>query len=650
MLRRPAARAAHDEQGQAVAQYVGAILVACSLVLGLVPHAAPAAARLARSYLCAVDSVVSWAAGGPTGLCRAAGGPDGPGSPGSPDGPDGPDGPGDPDDPGDPGDLPTDPPLDPDNPDNPQCQEANPSSGPLNAEEPTLVQVGCRELYVPKGCEEEWAAYQGAAEGKPRQDAAKPLGTCVRDRYESLEPTCITSSTSEIDREEIQILFIKISNTDGLVIEKLGDGRVRAHLLEGAEVGGGVSGELSNISFNFAGVTGYENDTTYEFESMQAAQEWLDWYEQLRMNSELVWAFGSQIHPIPGSSFPNQHAQQEQMKAVQRLQELKKTEPAYHSLAEATTATRKVTIEGGVSFPVSAGGKKGGVGLEVGPTVEGSYTGEVQVEDRRWSDGSQTVGYKSSDAGGFLVGLKMGGKGLGKPGADGKQDPKGGGGAGSFNLGKDWAGTTQTSVTWAPDGQLSKLIITMDDQTMQTLHKAGIDLNVVLPYGFGASVGYSEEKKEGSSNVTEMILDFNQYPELREQLGPTIDEMFPREDDGDLRKGDVEIDFGDEAEQEALRDVVDEKANVRRLDYALTEDSEKFSQGIDLAGIDLFKASFTHIESSKDLNGSSLEVTDVEGQTRTLTPAPKCKDEAFVAPGGYWESGWSDPPTPKPVP
>ncbi|MEO9321862.1 hypothetical protein ABFT23_00120 [Nocardioides sp. C4-1] len=616
------------ERGFATTSYVGAILVASLLAVAVTSQYAPAAQRLARAFVCAIESVVAQGTGG-TAYCRDDEG-DGPNDGGGP--------------------TPTDPdqpPIDPDNPDNPECKDAIPTSGELDVDAPTLVQVGCKVLYVPEGCEEEWEAYVDATIGDDRADAAGPLAECVRERYETMEPPCITSQTSEVSKSELQILFIKISNSDGFVVEKLGDGRVRAHLLKGAEVGGGVSGTLSNISFDLAGVTGYENDKTYEFENMESAQAWLDWYKKVRLNSELIGPWGPPVIPCPNCP-PSQNAQNERMKAAQRLQELKKNEPPHHILSEATTKTSKITLKGGYSFPITKGGDNGGAQGAATPSIEGNYTGETQVEQRVGTDGSRVVTAKSSDAGGFLLGLKLGGKGLGKKDDKGKQE--GGGAGGGFQFGADWQGSTATTVAWNPEGELSKVIFTMDDQVMKTLAKAGIDVSVMLPRGFGASFTYSQEQKEGKSNVTEMILDFEQHPELRETLGPVIDELFPRNDEGELEGGNIDIGFDDTGAQETLQDAVDENSNVRRLEYDIDEETTSFGTSIDLMGIDLFKASFTEVETVKELNGSELEITDVNGDTQVVTPAPKCKDEAFVAPDGYWQTGWSDPPTPSPVP
>ncbi|MEO9323378.1 hypothetical protein ABFT23_07800 [Nocardioides sp. C4-1] len=613
------------ERGVATFGYLGAVSAAVLLALGVTSQYPSAADRLARSFVCAVESVVHFPDGD---LCAD----DGPGTPGGPDDP-------------------QQPPLDPDNPENPGCVEANPSSGELDQDAETLVQVGCVELYVPRGCEEEWAAYLAAEVGPDREDAAGPLGECVRDVYDSIETPCVVSSTSEVDKTEMQILFIKVSASDALVIEKLGDGRVRAHLLRGTETGAGVSGSLGNVSFGFGAVSGYETDKTYEFENVQSAQSWIDWYRDLRHQTEII--ADNRPNQVCGNHCPvNTFGWAAVKEAMARIEELQGEEPPHHILADATTTKTSFKIEGGLSFPTpvggSSGGSSGGVQPTAGPTFEGSYTGELQVEDRRWSDGTQTISYKSSDAGGLLLGLQLGGTGLGKPKGDGTQDDVGSGSIGA-GLGGEWEGSTTTTAVWDPEGELSKVIVTLDDKVMRTLAEKGIDIGAVLPRGFGASFAQTSQEAGGSSAVTEMILDLEQHPELRGVLTPVVDRLFPRDDEGDLQGGELDLSPVSLEDQQALAQAIDDNANVRRLDYGVTEQQAVTELGVDLGGVDLFKATWTSIETATDLNGSSFEVIDVNGDTQTLDPAPKCDAPPFVAPEDYWEHGWSDPPTPHPL-
>jgi hypothetical protein len=618
--------------GQGSLELVGVVVLASVLVGATVTAVHWSAPQVTTTVRCAIERVLA-AAGGPATSCAGEGAPGDGGGPGGGPGHGGPDG----------------PVLNPEDPDDPACRDARPSSGPLDPQQPTLVQVGCRTLYVPADCVAEWDAYRTAPEGVARGAAAGPLGECVARTYDRIEPPCVVSATNEVDRSEVRILFVKLGSSDGMLVEHLGDDRVRVHLLEGTEVGGEVSASGKGIDFSVGGVTGYENGTVYEFHDMAKAQEWLDWYQQYREMDAHIQGLSrtSTICPRPGACPPNPHVMQQVQQLVKRKKELQESEPEHHDLATSSVRTSKVKVSGGVSFPVS---KKQGSGTgEVVPGISGDYTGEVQVEQRDWTDGSRTVAYKSSDVGGFLIGVKAGGKATKekKGGKDGEREDRGGGKGGSA-LGGEWQGSSQTSVTWGPDGKLAKLIVTLDDQAMESVHRAGIDLSVALPYGFGLSGGYEKKSKEGTATVTEMVLDFEQHPELRDELGPRIDEMFPRDDDGNLRKGDVDIEFGDDPEETAdgdpVQDVLDEKANVRDLEYDVAETEEGGTVGVDFVGIDLFKASWSHVESQKDLTGSSFEITDVTGVRQTVSPAPKCRAVPFVAPEGYYTGEFSDPP------
>lgn len=610
-------------------------MLAAVLVVAAVTAVHATAPQVTTTVRCAIEKILSVAGGGTSSTCQ--------GSPGEPGGGGGEEGPGDdgPDDP----DTPI---LNPEDPADPRCKDAKPSGGPLDADHPTLVQVGCRTLYVPGDCLAEWDAYRNAAEGRARAATADALGTCVGDTYDRIEPPCIISATNEVDRSEVRILFIKLGNSDGMLVEHLGDDRVRVHLLQGTEVGGEVSGSGKGIDFSVGGVTGYEKGTTYEFHDMGKAQEWLDWYKEYREIDAHVQGLMQTSTICPRQPCqPNPYHVQQSQKLMERKKELQENEPEHHDLATSSVRSSKVKLSGGVSFPVSK--KKGNGAGEIAPGISGDYTGEVQVEQRDWKDGSQTVAYKSTDVGGFLIGVKAGGKATKdkKGGKDGEKEDRGGGKGGS-GLGGEWQGSSQTSVTWGPDGKLAKLIVTLDDQAMESVHRAGIDLSVALPYGFGLSGGYEQESKEGTATVTEMVLDFEQHPELRDELGPRIDEMFPRDDDGDLKKGDVDLEFDDEVEQteggDPVQDVLDEKANVRDLEYDVAETEETGSVGVDFVGIDLFKASWSHVESQKDLTGSSFEITDVTGTRQTVSPAPKCKALPFEQPEDYYTGEFSNPP------
>ncbi|WP_020016356.1 hypothetical protein [Promicromonospora sukumoe] len=525
-----------------------------------------------------------------------------------------------------------------DDPNDESCVATLPTSEEFDEDAPPKVQVGCRELPVPKGCEAEWAAYEDAEPGKERAARAGELANCVTEKYTSMEPPCVVEATGHVDSTNIQFLFFRWGDSNGTLIEKLGDGRIRIHILKGVEFGVGASGSDvggTPIAFDIAGITGYAEDYTYEFTDMQKAQDWINWYKKYSLSAEIVASPPTHCPPPHLSSYcppPPDH-----MPDVGDVMDLQDEEPDHHLVATSTSDVKKVKLKGGLKW-----GK--GVGpVELKGIVEGGYEGEIQVEDRQWSDGSMTATYTSSDIGGFLIGAELSGKQPFTKKND--KETSSGKGKGKGQVGMEWKGTTSTSVVWNKDGELSRLTIAMDDQVMKTLYKAGIDLDVVLPYGFKVTGGYSKSEEEGTLSRTELIIDFNQYPELREKLGPKIDEIFPRNDDGTLKKGDVEIN-GEDEEGGELYEAAEDYANVRELKYDMDKVTEGGGYGLKWEGLDLFKVDFTSVDENRTLSESSFEVTDVDGNKQTTSPAPQCRAKDFEAPDDYYTTEFSAPPTP----
>jgi hypothetical protein len=518
------------------------------------------------------------------------------------------------------------PPKD-DQPNDESCVNTLPTSGEFDEDGPPKVQVGCKELPVPKGCEDEWEAYKDAAPGQERAAESGALSVCISEAYDSMEPECFVEVTGHVDQTNVKFLFFRFGNSQGTLIEELGDGRVRIHILDGVEMGGGVSGESGPISFNVAGITGYSHDTTYEFTSMEDAQKWVEWfgeydsvYNSTGQESCTGYSYGPQY--CPGVD-----------RRDERLKELSEEEPEHHVVGAADVVTKKVTLSGGLTLETEAGP----VALE--GSVEGGYEGEVQVESRDWSDGSYEVSYQSADIGSFLIGAGLGGKVPFTKDKDKKEEVAGNAG-GSTSI--EWKGTTKTNVIWGPDGQLKQMAITMDDQVLTTLKDAGIDIEVVLPYGFTAGGGYTNTKQEGTASVKEMIIDFNQYPELREVLGPAIDKVFPGGKDGAIRADDVEID-GNDSDGGEIHDVVKEFANVRELEYDATKTTEGGNQGFTWQGLDLLNVEWTSVDEERILSESSLEVIDVNGDKQIVTPAPQCAHTQFEPDEGYYTNEFSAP-------
>jgi hypothetical protein len=513
-----------------------------------------------------------------------------------------------------------------DDPNDKSCANAMPTSGEIDEDAPPKVQVGCRELPVPKGCEKEWAAYEDAEPGKERAARSGELANCITTRYTSMEPPCVVEATGHVESENIQFLFFRWGNSNGTLIEKLGDGRIRIHILRGVEMGVGASGSDvggTPVAFDIAGITGYSKDKTYEFTDMRKAQDWIDWYKKYDEVNNRPNSCSGAMQQWTGGCGENPY--------LERAEELRGQEPEHHELAEADSDIKKVKLKGGLKW----GPETGSIGLK--GAVEGGYEGEVQVEDRRWSDGSRQATYTSSDIGGFLIGAELSGKQPFTKNSNGAVKGKG-------QVGAEWTGTTSTSVLWNKDGELSRLIIAMDDQVMRTLYKAGIDVDVVLPYGFKVTGGYSASGEEGTLSKRELIIDFNQYPELREKLGPKIDALFPRDREGNLIKDDVEIN-GEDEEGGELYEAAEDYANVRELTYDMDRITESGGFGLKWEGLDLFKVDFTTVDENRTLSESSFEVTDVDGNRQTMSPAPQCRAKDFTMPDGYYSDDYSDPPT-----
>ncbi|WP_211341628.1 hypothetical protein [Myceligenerans xiligouense] len=521
-------------------------------------------------------------------------------------------------------------------PNDENCANGVPSSGEIDPDAPPVVQIGCRELPVPRGCEDEWAAYEDAEPGKERAGVSGSLANCVAETYDSIEIPCVVEATGHVDETNTSFLFFRWGNSNGTLIEKLGDGRIRIHILRGLEFGAGIAAEDvggTPVKFDIAGITGYSKDKTYEFADMDKAQEWIDWYKRYNRLEERVFSPTVSACSPPLTHCPSLPHQPD----VDDLKDLAQEEPEHHELAEAESDIRTVTLSGGLVMK----DKAGKLGMEAG--VQGGYEGEVQVEERLWSDGSHSATYTSSDIGGFLIGAKLAGKQPFTKGKGGK--PTGRGSAGiADKVGKEWKGTTSTTVAWDKNGELSKLIITMDDQVMDTLYKVGIDADATLPYGFAAGIASGRSGQDGTVSSRQFIIDFNQYPELRDRLGPEIDEIFPRDDEGRLIRDDVEIDGGD-ADVGEVYEAATQHANVRELEYDASKVKKSGDALLTWRDVDLFKAEFTSVDKEKTLSESSFVVTDVDGKKQKMSPAPKCEAKDFEQPENYYSDDFSDPPT-----
>ncbi|MFE7508151.1 hypothetical protein [Promicromonospora sp. NPDC057488] len=511
-------------------------------------------------------------------------------------------------------------------PDDEECNRTMPTSEDVSLD-PPKVRVGCKWLPVPQDvCDAEWDAYKDSRPGRERAATSGWLYECVTTAYDNMEPDCYVQVNTHIEDHTTSFLFFRFSTTEAVMIERLGDGRVRVHMLKGSGFGGGVSGDDifgSPISFGVSAIDGVTSDTAYEFTSVEDAQEWISWQSKtdgLKSGMDSACgAFGGQLQAgcEPAKRRYNDHLEDE---------------PDHHVVNDADTETKKVTVNVGIDG--QKGGKsKDGKGVGAGGSAEGSYEGEVMVEDRLWDNGLYEVSYTSTDIGGFLVSGALGPGGpWGKSDKLGKLMGKGG-------VGATWKGSTKTTVYFDENGDLVQMYITIDDQALATLYEAGFEVETDLPYGFEAGGSYSKNKQEGTSSVQEFILDFNQYPDLREKFTPMVDELFPRDDEGKLKKGDIEIDRDDQEDGGELREALEEHGNVRELTYDDTKTEEKVETGVSWQGIDLLKGEWITTDEERVLKESSFEITDADGNKVKVEPAPRCRHEKFEPDDDYYTNG-----------
>lgn len=502
-----------------------------------------------------------------------------------------------------------------------QCDE-EPADGKRVRTDPPETYIGCHWRPIPaKVCDEEWNAYKGAESDQDRAGAAGLLNDCVSEAYDDMEPDCTVAVTGHVENRAVSFLFFRTESSEAVLIERLGDDRIRVHILTGGALGAGFSLDvLGMAAFGVSAVIGGAKDTTYDFLNMEDAQAWIDWKaEEKNMKKP---GDNSCIHYPQGNNTlqcPPTDGQ------IEKWEEHLENEPNHHLVQKADTHTKKVTFSGEIIGEYAAAG---GV---LGGSVGGEYEGEVEVEGRYEDNGIYEVSYTSNDVGGFLIGAALGG---GRSFTSGQNQTAG---AGSIKGGMSWKGTTKTTVQWNEDGELVAMWFTIDDEALQTLADAGIELEQELPFGFGLSGGVKNTTKEGSGSAKEFIVSFEAYPDLKEKFEPIIDELFPRGEDGKVRKGDVAIKpgvIGSAAEG------LEEYGSVRDLKYD-SEVTEKSVGGtVDFSGIDLFGAEWTSIDQSRDLTESEFTVVDVNGNRRGMSPSPKCAADPFEPEDeNYYDNG-----------
>lgn len=522
--------------------------------------------------------------------------------------------------------------------DDPSCADAppHPTAGP----DPTAVQVGCRSYVVPEQCADALGAFRAVdpvAVASAR--AGMALADCVTDWYERAETPCVVSTDLSVSRTEIKALFfIRTTTEQGMLVEELGDGKVRVHLLDGGELGGGVdSPDGTGPSFEAAYLSGYKNDTTHEFATTQDAQAWIDWYASRQAMETRPgdwsgrWWMGAPAHRLAtlGDEPPRRE----------------------HSVASSRTTTIKgqVTLDSANLGPGGQGadgdgpdgrgsdgrGRGGRANPTGGVATELSLEQEVEVEDRVLRGGVPSVvgetppvdvegwrvqTYKVKDTAAALLLLQLGGE-AGRNSAQ----------LTTALAGEEVTGTLSVTQVRRADGSLDRLVVTADSMLLTTLSKQGVDVSVILPKGFSASFSSSEHEQAGTIATVQTVLPTERLNPADAVLATQLaDGIFPRNDDGTLRKGDV--DLGDNFGR--LGPLVNDNGTARSATYDVDRTTTTDAAGLNLVGLPLIEVTSLTIEEGSEQTSSQLTVVDVTGATREVTPAPAC-DLPSVDPATY---------------
>jgi hypothetical protein len=489
------------------------------------------------------------------------------------------------------------------NPDDITCTAATPMTGVVTAEPPT-AQVGCTAWIVPKECAEQWTSFQGLAEDAApgdRQRASDALAKCINDFYKANEVDCIVKSETTTSRVEIKVLFfLKIEKNQGLLVEQLGDGRWRVHALDGVKVGADINlpEGTKGIDFNLLAMAGWASDDTYEFPDQASTEKWVEWYKDWKAGyneSDCVLGF------CPGGESKD---------------ELLTKEPPRRKHSEAESKSLTVGVKGGWS----PGGNGAG--------ISGGWEGEGTRETRELVNGQHVTTLTMSDEGGVALLGKLGKKrGQDK---DGKDQPGTQSGALKDSLGVEVKGKTSFTVVWNADGTPAKIILGVDDTMLGTLAKVNPEVQVKLPGGFSVGADFLYQRKEGTSTIRENVIDFGTHPELVGDIMPLLDELFPRNDDGDFKNDAPKLDF----DTGGIGDLTDNYGTTRNLKYDVTQEEIMGGGGVYFGGLPLIEVKGGKLTEGRDLTGSSLEVIDVNGDKRKQDPSPKCKDKQ-VDPATY---------------
>ncbi|TDT31289.1 hypothetical protein CLV29_2704 [Naumannella halotolerans] len=587
------------------------------------------------------------------------------------------------------------------------CQQNRPNATKVPTE--PKVQIGCLDVWVPIECKQEWDSYVDATlTPQERAVKAESLADCVTSTYNEKESSCVVERQTNMSTTTSQVLFWRWSKSDAFVFEKLGDGTIRMHSIhsEGSGPGltfepsfgrGGASGGLTLGGANIHGVT---DSSIYQFNSMEDAQAWVDWFKEYEEQDKKVAEYDEKhdcyldecknsYNPNPRSLTPDTNTDYWRSQ-LEELEAIRSREPDRKKIGDSTADTQEASLDVGVSVGGSlqilknvqaldreyykkmdeyaqdeakAKSEKSGKALtkELDKIKEkkdkeknkfdtnrskalsgkGNFSGKFKVkstvEERTMTDGRTMETWSTDSVAGLALVAKMSGKGsalkggleklLAKEKERGGSSLNGGGGGGGT-----WLSESQTKITVIrnANGKVDQVIFgTTTASLAGTTTSGGVDIGVdVGPFEvFGIGYEHTEENVSGDQTVVETLA--NPTDEQQDQVTEWADELFARDDKGNLEnKPDVVVGQStpesEELAESPLKDWVNDNGSTRTQTYNVDRSSKSDAFKIKALGIVLAGAQWEEVEQKDDLKESSMEIETVDGSRQTQSPTPAC--------------------------
>lgn len=521
------------------------------------------------------------------------------------------------------------------------CRDTLPHTASEEPSGQNRIQVGCREYVVPEQCGAQWEAWstRTVAGGSVREAAlGTDLADCVTGYYEKAEPVCVVGSDKSITTNEVRVLWLKMSDSEGMLIEELGDGRWRVHVLQGEGIGvaaeSPTKGNIPQGSLSY--MDGVDRDDTYEFADEAAARDWVQWYSdyddvrgKAKWDPEVGRWMEYRTPPAGRYQWMGGWKWVSDDRA-RELQEVLDREPAHKAISNATTDYEEVQvgIKGGRSGKKGDTSKGDSASGQGGPGGEFSYKAKMEVESRTLTDGGFAATYRATDEVAMALLLKLGGA---------KKFPAGLESAIKGELGGGWEKKANVtfSVVWNADGTVRQIMTSTSTQTLTNITNSSAGAEIPLPYGFGISGSGGGRVQQGEDAVVEHILNLDAHPELRDDVTPLVDELFPGGRDGELTDTPgITFEGTDDGGPEDGFAEASKQGVTRELSYDVEEKETKGEVNVTFWGMTLLGFKHSEVNTATQLTDSSLTVTDVDGVDQVVETAPMCNHRS-VDPASY---------------